>query len=181
MSFITAIGTAVPHHVFSQSALADFMVMAMGLNEQDSKKLRTIFRATGISQRASVLTDYGKQNDFSFYPNTNNLEPFPSTRQRNEVYREAAIDLSVQAVDNLFSSRDAFDMQTITHVITVSCTGLYAPGLDIDLIARLQLPPETHRTCINFMGCYAAISALKVAAAFCDANPDALECRVYDD
>ncbi len=60
MSYITAIGTANPSSRFDQSALADFMIKAMQLNEADSRKLKTIFRASGIEHRYSVLDDYGK-------------------------------------------------------------------------------------------------------------------------
>lgn len=173
MSFITAIGTAIPQHVFSQSQLAEFMVKAMQLDEEESKKLRTIFRASGISKRASVLSDYGEANNFTFYSNARNFEPFPSTKNRNDAYRKHSIELSSQAVENAFTSIAKFDKRTITHLITVSCTGFYAPGLDIDLIIKLGLPSNTHRTCINFMGCYAAISAMKAGDAFCKADPKA--------
>ena len=46
-----------------------------------------------------------------------------------------------------------------------------APGLDLELLELLQLPPTTFRTSVNFMGCYAAIHALKMADAFCKAIP----------
>ncbi len=173
MSFITAIGTATPKHVFSQQQLTDFMVSAMQLEGEEEKKLRTIFRATGISKRASVLSDYGKKNDFTFYSNTKNFEPFPSTKKRNDAYRKHALGLSVHAVENALEGIPKFSKKSITHLITVSCTGFYAPGLDIDLINTLDLSSNTHRTCINFMGCYAAISALKAATAFCNADPSA--------
>jgi len=61
----------------------------------------------------------------------------------------------------------------ITHLVVVSCTGLYAPGLDIDLIKALGLRPDIQRTCINFMGCYAAFNALKLANSFCGNQADA--------
>jgi prepilin-type processing-associated H-X9-DG protein len=50
---------------------------------------------------------------------------------------------------------------------------MYAPGLDIELVHALGLPTNVQRTSINFMGCYAAFNALKVADAFCNASPDA--------
>ena len=61
----------------------------------------------------------------------------------------------------------------ITHVIAVSCTGFFAPGLDIELVKRLGLPPTTQRTVVGFMGCYAAFNALRVAHSFCQSRPDA--------
>jgi prepilin-type processing-associated H-X9-DG protein len=174
MSFITAFGTANPSNQFSQLALADFMVRSMQLNPGDERKLRTIFRATGIDYRYSVLADYGKSNDFDFYPNTPDFEPFPSTQKRLEAFRHYALPLSLAAIDNLKAS--SADLQKITNLIVVSCTGMYAPGLDIDLIKALNLPTTIQRTCITFMGCYAAFNALKVADAYCksDANSKVL-------
>lgn len=167
MSSITAIGVSAPVHRFDQSTLADFMERAMKLNKGEARKLRAIFKASGIHFRHSVLEDYGKERDFSFYANTSDLSPFPSTEERLKIFREHALDLSVSAVKNLNSS---FEEKKITHLITVCCTGMYAPGLDIDLVKALGLPSTTHRTCINFMGCYAAFNALKIADSICKSN-----------
>ncbi len=173
MSYITAIGTATPQQKFDQSILADFMVNAMQLNYEDSRKLRTIFRSSGINSRYSVLEDYGKKDNFSFYANTKDFEPFPSTEQRIKVFREHAITLSYQAAQNAFECIPTLEKSEITHLIVVCCTGMYAPGLDIDLVKSLKLSSAVQRTCITFMGCYAAFNALKVADAFCKTDRDA--------
>ena len=170
MSYITAIGTATPQHQFSQSVIADFMVKAMQLDEADAKKLRALYRATGIESRYSVLSDYGKSGDYEFYANTGDLNPMPSTKRRLEFFRKHAVELSREAALRALHDVNPKD---VTHLIVVSCTGLYAPGLDIDLIKALALRPDVQRTCINFMGCYAAINALKLADSFCGNEPDA--------
>ena len=51
----------------------------------------------------------------------------------------------------------------ITHLLITCCTGFSAPGLDLELIERCRLPSTVERTTIGFMGCYAAINALKLA------------------
>lgn len=170
MSYITAIGTATPGHQFSQSAIADFMVRAMQLNEDEARKLRALYRATGIESRFSVLADYGKTGDYEFYANTEDFTPMPSTRKRLDLFRKHATDLSCEAALRALHSVAPKD---ITHLIVVSCTGLYAPGLDIDVIKTLGLRLDIQRTCINFMGCYAAFNALKLADSFCGNQPDA--------
>jgi len=170
MSFITAIGTANPSNKVSQPALADFMIRAMQLAEEDARKLKAIFRASGIETRYSVIDDYGKKDGFDFYSNTYNLEPFPSTRRRLELFREKSIALSVAAVANCVGNVDSFAFKSITHLIVVSCTGMYAPGLDIDLVKSLQLSTNVERICINFMGCYAAFNAIKLADTICQSN-----------
>lgn len=173
MSYITAIGTANPEHRFSQTQIADFMVRAMQLNQQESRKLRSIFKASGIEYRYSVLGDYGQEKDYTFYANAPDFQPFPSTAERLGIFCKAALDVSVLAVRNLQQKFPAFDLQSVTHLITVSCTGMYAPGLDIDLVKSLSLPTTVQRTGINFMGCYAAFNAVKVADAFCLADNSA--------
>lgn len=140
------------------------------LDETERRKMHAVFRASAINTRYSVLNDYGKENDFTFYPNTKGLEPFPSTAKRMQVYREYACTLSLNAIKK---SIDDAEIRQVTHLITVSCTGMYAPGLDIDIVRALSLSTSTERICINFMGCYAAINALKVADSICKANVSA--------
>jgi len=173
MSFITAIGTANPANKVSQPALADFMIRAMQLAEEDARRLKAIFRASGIETRYSVIDDYGKKDGFDFYSNTHDLEPFPSTRRRLELFREKSIALSVAAVANCVGNVNSFAYKSITHLIVVSCTGMYAPGLDIDLVKSLQLSTNVERICINFMGCYAAFNAIKLADTICQSNSNA--------
>lgn len=173
MSYITAIGIANPQHRFSQSGIADFMAKAMQLTQNESRLLRTIFKASGIDFRHSVLEDYGKEKDFTFYSNSKDFEPFPTTEKRLAVFRENVVGLSCQAIDNMLLTIPSFNIQTVSHVIVVCCTGMYAPGLDIDLAKKYKLSPSVHRTGINFMGCYAAFNAIKVADAFCHQDENA--------
>jgi prepilin-type processing-associated H-X9-DG protein len=173
MSYITAIGTANPSFRFSQSHLADFMIRAMRPNPATSRVLKTIFKASGIEYRHTVIEDYGKEKDYTFFPNSPDIEPFPSTEARMNVFRDHALALSVAAVKNMVMTKPGFDRKEITHLIVVCCTGMYAPGLDIELVEQLDLPSTVQRTSITFMGCYAAFNALKVADAFCCKNEDA--------
>lgn len=169
MSFITAIATANPTHLFKQQDIAGFMQRSMQLNEQDSRKLNVLFKASGIETRYSMLEDYGKSSDFTFFSNLDSFEPFPSTKKRNEAYQQYAPLLSTAAASKALQ-QSGLEAKQITHLITVSCTGSYAPGLDVDLVESLQLPLSVQRTNIHFMGCYAAFNAIKVADAFCKMN-----------
>ncbi|GAB2772566.1 putative naringenin-chalcone synthase [Hymenobacter luteus] len=173
-SYLCAIGTANPPHRIPQLQIADFMAGALQLDEGGTRKLRALYRVSGIGQRYTVLPDYGRANGrFEFFPNTPDLEPFPSVGQRMAEYRRHALPLSVQAAQDCLRQVPETTAASITHLITVSCTGMYAPGLDIELVAALGLPGHVQRTCVNFMGCYAAVNALKLADAFCRATPAA--------
>jgi len=90
-----------------------------------------------------------------------------------EIFKTYALDLSVQAVNTCLEKRKNFDISSITHLVVVSCTGMYAPGLDIDLVKALKLKSTIQRTCINFMGCYAAFNAVKLADMFCKSDAKA--------
>lgn len=172
-SYIAAIGTAVPDHRTAQSTIASFMARVLQLNEAQKRRLYALYRATSIRYRHSVLSDYGKSDGFSFYPNTSDLEPFPNIKQRMEVYKREALALSYRSAKQCLQQLPEFSPNQVTHLIFVSCTGMYAPGVDIELIHQLGLSYQVQRTAINFMGCYAAFNALKVADTIVRANPDA--------
>ncbi len=173
-SYLGAIGTANPPHRIAQQQIADFMAQALEFGDADARRLRALYRVSGIAQRYSVLPDYGRANgDYTFFPNTPGLEPFPSVGQRMAVYRREALPLALAAVADCRRQVPSLALASITHLITVSCTGMYAPGLDIELVQALGLPAAVRRTCVNFMGCYAAVNALKLADAACRADPAA--------
>ncbi|MCU0419063.1 MAG: type III polyketide synthase [Cyclobacteriaceae bacterium] len=173
MSFITALGTATPPTRLAQSTIADFMIKAMQLEGDEARKLRALYRATGIDFRHSVIEDYGRHEAFAFYANSDTMEPFPTTRQRLELYRTHSVALSERAIREAVKHLTDFQWGAITHLVVVSCTGMYAPGLDIDLVKALGLRSNVQRLCINFMGCYAAFNGIKLADTFCQADANA--------
>jgi alpha-pyrone synthase len=173
MSYITGIGTANPSHRFSQLSIADFMLRTMKLSKDDGRRLKSIFKASGIAYRYSVLEDYGKVGDYKFFAKIADAEIFPTTQDRLVAFKDHAVQLSVAAVKKMMTTLAEFDMKKVTHLIVVSCTGMYAPGLDIDLIKQLNLQTTVQRIAINFMGCYAAFNALKTADAFCKSDVNA--------
>ncbi len=173
---ILAIATAVPPVKMPQKEVADFMANILNLNEQDTRKLKVIYRATAIENRHSVLTDFLLKEDNNFYKGGTSC--FPSTAERMAIYEQEAIKYAQMAAEGCLQQAKLnrstpFKNTDITHLITVSCTGMYAPGIDIELIERLQLAHSVQRTSINFMGCYASFNALKVANAICKSQPSA--------
>ena len=170
-SYLGAIGTANPVHRIAQPQIANFMAQALAFGDNDTRKLRALYRVSGIEHRFSVVPDYGRANgEYTFFPNTPTLEPFPSVGQRMALYRREALPLATEAVRDCLRQVPGVVPSSITHLVTVSCTGMYAPGLDIELVQALGLRPDVRRTCVNFMGCYAAVNAVKLADAFCLAD-----------
>lgn len=174
-SCISAIGIANPANRFKQSTIYRFMADASGLNPNNLARLKSIYDHSGIEYRYSVIPDFGADSteEHTFFAKTADLEPFVSTQNRMVLYQKEAITIAEKAAKNCLSGFPDDITDQITHLVTVSCTGMYAPGLDIDLVERLGLSTGTERTCINFMGCYGAINALKTADYICRANPGA--------
>ena len=173
-SYLGAIGTATPPHRLAQPVIADFMARALELDAAAARKLRALYRVSGIAQRYTVLPDYGRaEGEYEFFANTPGLEPFPSVGQRMAAYRREALPLALAAVRATLAQVPGVAVASLTHLITVSCTGMYAPGLDIELVGALGLAPSIRRTCVNFMGCYAAVNALRLADSLVRADPAA--------
>lgn len=168
-TFINSIGTALPEFSTEQGRIADFMVKHLKLNPQEERELRILYRASGIQNRHSVLEDFGKNlNGQSFFKED---VKFPTAKPRMDLYQLHALKLakkaSLEAVRN-----SGVSVESITHLITISCTGMYAPGLDIELIEELGLKTNTKRTSINFMGCYASFNGIKMADQILRSDPD---------
>lgn len=165
MSTIVSIGTAVPDFGIAQMAICDFMEQVYAGTEEETRKLRLLYERSGISKRYSVIPDYDLSvTERIMYPQGKTLEPFPALEQRMSLYYRHAGTLAEKAIQQCMNNLKGIE---ITDLITVSCTGMSAPGLDLELMERLQLPKHIHRTSINFMGCYAAVHALKMADAIC--------------
>lgn len=171
-SCISAIGTANPANKFSQSRIYRFMADASGLDTNNRARLKSIYDHSGIQSRYSVIPDFGidEAEDYEFFSASPTLEPFIDTEQRMALYQREAAKIAVNAVKDCLKGYPEETLSKITHLVTVSCTGMYAPGLDIDLVQQLGLNTSIERTCINFMGCYGAVNGLKTADYICRAD-----------
>ncbi|MGQ0828140.1 MAG: type III polyketide synthase, partial [Bacteroidota bacterium] len=153
--------TAVPKHRTEQSVILEFMHAAYD-DKLASRKLNALFNNSGISTRYSAIPDFDKSKKQHIFFNGT-----PSTAKVNNrlnVFEENALPLAVSAIQDSFKKINANVAQFgITHLITVSCTGISAPGIDAALIEKLSLPNDIYHTSVNFIGCNAAFHALKMA------------------
>ena len=170
-AYLNRVATAVPRHdvhdafvVFAERMLAD-------------PRLRTIFRRmvsrADIVHRYSFLNPEKASGQFSSHDAHDFYRPgdFPSTARRMELFEQSAPVLMRTAVDQLELSEK--ERSGVTHVLVTCCTGLYAPGLDFEIVDHLGLSASVERTMIGFMGCYAAINALKLARHIVRSDPKA--------
>jgi predicted naringenin-chalcone synthase len=166
--FINRIATANPPHDVHDTFLSFGRLML-----KDDKRRTALFDRmadrSGIAHRYSFLEpDPGGAvvDTEGFY----RRGAFPDTAARMRKFEAWAPGLAVEAVEKLL---DGEDRSRITHVIVTSCTGFSAPGIDLALVERCCLRPSVERTMVGFMGCYAAINALKLARHIVRSEPGA--------
>ena len=168
IAYINRIGTARPAHDVHEPFL-----QFMG-NSLPAGKARSVFQRmagrSGIGHRYSILHQNGMAEadapGDAFY----RRGAYPSTGQRMRAYAQHAPILAAQAVQALNLQDEAL---SITHLVVASCTGFIAPGLDQILARQLGLRPDLQRTLVGFMGCSAAVPALRVAQSAVLADPQA--------
>ncbi|WP_340267822.1 type III polyketide synthase [Sphingobium mellinum] len=163
---INAIGCAVPE----QDVHRPFIGWASRQLEDDRARALFVRMAdrSGIDHRWSVLPvapGGGSPVDpGGFYG-----DGMPTTSRRMELYHRFAPALALSAIERL---RAQADLGGITHLVVASCTGFVAPGLDQIIADALGLS-SVERTLIGFMGCYAAVAALRAARHIVRSEPDA--------
>ena len=166
-AYLNRIATAVPEHDVHNA----FVLFAenMLLDPRLSRVFRRMAGRADIERRYSFLDPQkGSSHDaHEFY----RLGSFPNTLQRMKLFEQSAPVLMRMAVDRLALSKQ--ERTAITHVLVTCCTGFYAPGLDFEIVEHLGLSPDVERTMVGFMGCYAAINALKLARHIVRSEPKA--------
>jgi len=167
IAHINRIATAVPPHDVHRA----FIGFARTLLEE--RRAVTIFDRlvdkAQISHRYAVLPPAEDPEGIAVdATRVYSRGQFPSTADRMRLYEKHAPELAERTVAGLELGADA---RRITHLIVTSCTGMYAPGLDLELVQRCDLDPSVERTMVGFMGCYAAINALKLARHIVRSEP----------
>jgi len=172
--YLHKITTVVPEKFYTQDFALDFLLNLVGDSDKKRNLLKKLYKGTQIKKRHTVIDDYDKDpSEYTFYPKNPTLKPEPSTAQRNDLYIEEAKRLTLKASKQLLDDTPEFDREKISHVITVSCTGFVAPGLDFFLARDLGLKPSVHRYNIGFMGCQGAFPGMKLARDICLADSEA--------
>ncbi|MFC6357434.1 type III polyketide synthase [Luethyella okanaganae] len=174
---LRALQTAVPATVLLQEAVRDVFAAQPDLTRLARRIVSTSFNMSGIDTRFSVideLTFDAVDADRRFFDPTTGILLQPSTKTRNELYIVEGTKLFVEAGRRALAACEGVEAADITHVVTVSCTGFFAPGPDFMLVRELGLEASVQRYHLGFMGCYASMPALRTAKQFVEADPDAV-------
>jgi len=166
---INRIATAVPRHDVHDTFVRFARTLLAG--PRDGRLFDRMAARGGIAHRWSCLAPAPDGSNAAvdsggFYTRG----AFPSTGERMRRFEAEAPALAAQAVGHLALGDDA---RRVTHLIVTCCTGFSAPGLDLELVRRCGLDPSVERTIVGFMGCYAAINALKLSRHIVRSEPAA--------
>ena len=144
---------------------------------EQARSVEALYRAAGVESRSSVVlngADGAAVDRQEFYPPRSPAVPRgPTTGERMQFFENAANPLAVSAAEQALR-QSGVDARSVTHLVTVTCSGFSAPGFDHALIEQLPLRATVARTQVGFMGCHAALNGLRVARAFVAADPKAV-------
>ncbi len=173
---IFGIGTATPEHSMEQPQAAALAGTLRCQAAGQTRLLPALYRRTGVHRRHSVILESstnGTPARQSFYQRADSdSDRGPTTTSRMIRYESDAGPLALAACRAALADANVVP-NAVTHLITVSCSGFSAPGVDIGLIRDLGLPSTVARTHIGFMGCHGALNGLRVAHAIAEADASA--------
>jgi predicted naringenin-chalcone synthase len=164
---IRSIGTAVPGHDI-HAAFVDWAREQVDPGER--KVFDRMAARSAIGHRWSVLPSPDGGTSLTSPGGFYQGPVLPGTAERMEAYAAAAPELALAAIEDL-ARQDS--LSGVTHLVVASCTGFVAPGVDQIIAARLGLPANVERLLIGFMGCYAAVAALRSARHIVRSDPAA--------
>jgi predicted naringenin-chalcone synthase len=179
MSFaILGLGTAQPPTVVTQEESAAAAQTICCRTPKQAAFVAMVYRMSGIETRHVVfqasmvrdILDGTAESQSAYLPSGRDSDLGPSTGVRMQSYAEEAGKLAIPAAQRALE-RAEMDPAEVTHLITVSCTGFRAPGVDFDLIQQLGLARTVERVHVGFMGCHGTFNALRVARGFTAERP----------
>ena len=184
---ILGLGTAVPQHTMSQAQATELAEQCCCQTEEQARMIKVLYRRSGVNNRHIVVPyetaltwrsdniSQGKVADGDLAASGGvaiDSGLGRSTLERMLDYEKFAAPLAFSAASQALAN-SGLSPSEITHSVTVSCTGFYSPGVDIELINGLGLPSTVERVHVGFMGCHGAINGLRTALALTTADPQA--------
>ncbi len=157
---IMGIGTALPAECMLQEEVLAMSTEVICQDARQERHMRMLFRRSGVESRHTAIP-WQSGHEWKSLPDAINPGHGPRTAERMQMYAECALPLALQAARNALHDA-GLESRQITHLVTISCTGFDAPGVDVRLIESLGLRPTTQRVHVGYMGCHGAINGMRV-------------------
>lgn len=182
---VRSVATSVPPTVIKQPDMRDLLLVQPGRSRLARRLIASAFDGSAIDTRHTVVGDLDLGAPLEAEPTADAAGPVfcdrgqrrilsPTTGTRNDHYVAHAPSLFLEAARGALAASGGLQTGDVTHVVTASCTGFFAPGPDYVLVRDLGLAATTRRLHVGFMGCYAAFPAISAARSICAENPAAV-------
>lgn len=170
MTRIKAIATHVPEYTISPENLISWFEKQF--EPAEGRKIRHLVNESLIERKYSVVPDFllNRQEAQLYRQNGQGIN-WPSLKERMGTFEDAGIEMGVK-VGQKSLDKAGINPEEVTHFIAVSCTGLSAPGPEIIIPEKLGIRENIERNAVNFMGCYAAFHAMRMADRICRTEPE---------
>lgn len=168
-AILKGVGTALPAERRPTDFFVNHAKQLLRASPRQAQVLEQLYRRTEIASRASVLISSERREDSAVPMFSMRNAGDPGTQERMRIYAREVPDLAIRSCRAALMDA-GITGDTVTHLITVSCTGFFAPGIDTKLIEQLPLSRQTERTHIGFMGCHGAMNALRIAKALAESD-----------
>ncbi len=152
------ITTSLPPYKVAQAKASEELKTRMAVRPAIGRLIDSAAQHSGIESRYVVVPDAEEMPPQKFY-STDAGAVTPDTKTRMIQYEHWSKILVKDAVSRLLEETRCAP-SSVKRLITISCTGFYAPGIDYELINEFHFPVSVQRTHIGFMGCAAALVGL---------------------
>ena len=149
-------------HSIAQSDVAELIASSLQDKPDLARFAKRIFKSCGVETRYTVDDSFQGTAETCRYLPLGDQSAIPTTEERMKKYQQEAPTLALEAAKKALSDAGESPSE-ITHLITVSCTGQYLPGIDVMLIRQLGLSSRVNRIPLIFQGCAAGLKAIQMA------------------
>ncbi|MDT5220758.1 MAG: alpha-pyrone synthase [Mycobacterium sp.] len=162
VAVIEGIATGSPQRVVEQSDAAG-RVVALFVDPEQRERVPRLYEKTRINSRRMAVDPLDPAFDaFRRDPGT--------IRSRMNLFFEHAVPLAVDVTRRALADLP-YGPDEIGLLVFVTSTGFIAPGVDVAIVKELGLSRSVSRVVVNFMGCAAAMNAIRTAANYVRAHP----------
>jgi alpha-pyrone synthase len=165
---IEGFATGTPPNILHQAEAAKFLT-SLNCLERNQNRIEKIYENTRIETRYLAINLLSTET-IEFSQKRNTLEA------RMQMYEQYAFSLADEVARKaLLAASDPSSGVKIEDqiglIVFVTSTGFVAPGIDTKLIESLGLKRNIARVPVNFMGCAAAMTGLRVCCDYVRAHP----------
>ncbi|ULL17012.1 type III polyketide synthase [Paenibacillus sp. H1-7] len=169
---ILGIGTAVPAYRLEQAETSARLMEALKDNADSARWARRIFKQCGVETRYTCEPNLLEPASSCRYFPSLSIESIPSTAERMQTYKRESVPLGLEAARKALADAEV-NVSEITHLLTVSCTGQFLPGMDAALVKQLGLSDTVNRIPLQFLGCAAGLKAVCLSKQIAAGQPGA--------